>query len=642
MKLSNVLYFFSLLVSTQVWAVNADSTVIEYTAMEDYYMFPIRPNQVNTLAGNMGELRTSHFHAGLDIRTGGQIGLPVYAAASGYISRVTIKVGGYGKALYITHFNKETTVYAHLDKFDGEIAQYVKEQQYVERTPYLDKHFKKNIFVVKKGQIIAYSGNSGSSNGPHLHFEIRNKHQQILNPLKYSFEEIRDTIPPIFIKLAITPKNIHSRVNGQFDRRTFKTTQQQDGNYILLDTVTLFGKVGFELFAYDKLNDVNYKCGISEITFQLDNELVFNQKIDILNLSTQRSILTHYNYPAYVASGKKYHKLYLDDGNELLFYKTNASRGLLNLNKNEVKKGIVTIADVLGNKSTLTFLVNVSPSPSPSNKITLRDLSSDNKISLMENTLVIKQPNDTPIYIELDGQQWQLLPSYSSDKTNCFLWDLRQGIPKKITNGKNDLIYKPLTVVIPNKNYTYHSSNIEVVFSKPSLFDTLYFNTSYQYDPLTQKEYYAVGDPSTSILNKNITVTLKSQVARTRLSKQTTSVYQIDGNQYIFKGGVWKWSGISFKTRKFGQFTILSDTIAPTILPVLISAESIRFTIKDNLSGIKKFDAFVNNQWILMDYDYKTFQIWSNKMGDDPFIGEVRVRVIDNVGNKQNFLTSIH
>lgn len=638
MKLSNTLYIILLFLNSVVLAgIEPDSVRSKTDDGDDYYMFPIRPNEINTLAGNMGELRTSHFHAGLDIRTGGRTGLPVYAAADGYISRAAVKSGGYGKALYITHYNGETTVYAHLDKFNGSIGKHIKEQQYALRTPYLNKYFKRDVFKVKKGNIIAYSGNSGSSAGPHLHFEIRDKDQQILNPLKYGFEEIRDTTPPIFKSLALTPKSIHSRISNRFDRATF-TIISENGSYFIKDTIQVFGNIGFELLAYDKLNDAHYKCGISKISFELDGALVFSQKIDTINFSVQRNILTHYNYPAYISSGQKYHKLYLDDGNELPFYKTNQSKGFLDLKNNGIREGIIKITDVLGNESKLVFHIDVIPTDALQN---IHDVYNTPKVKLLENTLIIKEPVQSLVTMVVDSGHKKISPTYHSDKMNYYLIDLRKGIPAIAINDSSLLTFNNPSVVVPNKSYSYFSPHIDVNFTKNDLFDTVYFSTSYRQGDSLKSEVFTIGDPTHSSLKQSVNVTLKTDQNWNALTTEFAHIYRKNGSNHSFVGGKWNGSEISFKTRELGDFVIINDNEPPSISPIRINKESIAFKIKDNLSGINKFDIFVNNKWVLMDYDYKIAQIWSESMESHPFTGEVRLRVTDNAGNEQSYLAKI-
>jgi len=638
LKLNNTLYIILVFLSSAVLAgIEPDSVRSKADGGDDYYMFPIRPNEINTLAGNMGELRTSHFHAGLDIRTGGRTGLPVYAAADGYISRAAVKSGGYGKALYITHYNGETTVYAHLDKFNGAIGEHIKEHQYNLRSLYLNKYFKKDVFKVKKGDIIAYSGNSGSSAGPHLHFEIRDKDQQILNPLKYDFEEIRDTTPPIFKSLALTPKSIDSRISNKFDRVTFPI-MHENNSYLIKDTIQVFGKVGFELLAYDKLNDANYKCGIPKISFELDGALVFRQKIDTINFSVQRNILTHYNYPAYISSGQKYHKLYLDDGNELPFYKTNQSKGLLDLKHNEIKEGVIKITDVLGNESKLIFHIKGMPVDAIHD---IKEVSNKPKVKLLENTLIIKEPVQSLVTMMTDSVHKNINPAYHSDEMNYYLIDLRKGIPNIAINDSALLTFDHPSVVVPNKSYAYYSPHIEVNFSRNDLFDTVYFSTSYRQGDSLRSEVFTIGDPTHSSLKQSINVTLKTDNNWDPQTTGSAHVYKKHGNNHSFIGGIWNGSNISFKTRELGDFVILSDMESPSISAIRISKESIAFAIKDNLSGINKFDVFVNNKWVLMDYDYKIAQIWSDELENAPFTGEVRLRVTDNAGNEQTYLTKI-
>src|SRR5687768_17785594 len=173
-------------------------------AGEETYLYPIRPGLPGSLAGTMGELRTTHFHSGIDIRTDNIIGLPVLASKSGYISRVTVSPSGYGNVLYITHPNGHTTLYAHLDKFSGALAKFVLEEQYKRKTANVDLFFQPNEFKVTRGDTVALSGNSGSSGGPHLHFDIRDANNYALNPLQVEeFSEIVDNLPPTIEKIAL-------------------------------------------------------------------------------------------------------------------------------------------------------------------------------------------------------------------------------------------------------------------------------------------------------------------------------------------------------------------------------------------------------------------------------------------------------
>lgn len=175
----------------------------QYDGIEKgYYLFPIKPEQTNYLSGTMGELRPGHFHAGLDIKTEGRTGLDVYASADGYVSRIRVGPGGYGNCLYINHPNGTTTVYAHLAEFSDDIANYVLNQHYERKTHAMNLFPKKGQFTLKKGDIIAKSGNTGSSSGPHLHFEIRNIDQEVLDPLRIGFDEVVDDISPVAASLG--------------------------------------------------------------------------------------------------------------------------------------------------------------------------------------------------------------------------------------------------------------------------------------------------------------------------------------------------------------------------------------------------------------------------------------------------------
>ena len=208
MKKSLIIIFLSLI----ILKIQAQKTQLDYP--KGYFLFPINPNQQNYLSGGMGDLRSDHFHAGIDIKTQGREGLPVYATGDGYISEVRVQTNGYGNVIFITHPNGFVSVYGHLKTFAKSLASYVKKKRIESQTFEIRLKLSPQEFEVARGQIIGLSGNSGGSGGPHLHFEIRDTRNTILNPLNFGFSEIRDNLPPIFQQLIIRTLTIDSRVNG--------------------------------------------------------------------------------------------------------------------------------------------------------------------------------------------------------------------------------------------------------------------------------------------------------------------------------------------------------------------------------------------------------------------------------------------
>ncbi len=321
---------------------------------DNYYLFPINPGQQNFLAGTMGELRSSHFHAGLDIKTGGQSGLPVHATADGYISRVRVNTGGYGYCLYMTHPNGTTSVYAHLSKFEGRIARYLLDEQYKAESFEVQLFPDKNQFVFKRGEIIAYSGNTGSSSGPHLHFEIRDANQRILDPLKFNFAEIKDNITPQMKNIAFVTLDGSARVNETFGRFEFDAIKTHDVYHTRVP-ISLKGKIGIEIYAYDLLNGVYNRNGIPETTLVINGDTVFSQSKSSLSFGKQRNILVHMDYEAYRNGGKKYNKLFVEDGNTNDFYNV-SSQGFNFSDSTHLIQ--IYMKDSYGNISTFETEVN--------------------------------------------------------------------------------------------------------------------------------------------------------------------------------------------------------------------------------------------------------------------------------------------
>ncbi len=207
------------------------------------------------LSGTFGELRSNHFHAGIDIKTNQQQGLPVYAAADGFVSRIKVSPWGYGKALYVTHPNGFTTVYAHLRNFNEEIDEYIKAMQYQRRKFDIELFPLRSKFVIKQGEVVAHSGNSGGSSAAHLHFEIRESGtEKPVNPLLFGFP-VKDTREPSIKSIFVYDFGKLKNVSDPMEFRTLRTGT----HYTLTRDVAKVNsnKIGIGIKTFDKLNGAN-------------------------------------------------------------------------------------------------------------------------------------------------------------------------------------------------------------------------------------------------------------------------------------------------------------------------------------------------------------------------------------------------
>ncbi len=227
---------------------------------KDYFAPPLDiPMQ---LSGNFGELRPNHFHAGFDLKTNQREGLNVYAIAEGYVSRIKISTFGNGKCIYITHPNGYTSVYGHLQTTLGAIQDYVQKTHYKEKAFEIEMFPKPGELPVTKGQLIALSGNTGSSEGPHLHFEIRDtKSEFVINPMFFGYDKnINDTKKPTISSLYVYPMD-NTTVNQSRQPLLLKVSLQKDGTY-LASKVKANGKIGFGINAVDFDNVSGNRNGV--------------------------------------------------------------------------------------------------------------------------------------------------------------------------------------------------------------------------------------------------------------------------------------------------------------------------------------------------------------------------------------------
>ncbi|MDZ7608533.1 MAG: M23 family metallopeptidase [Cyclobacteriaceae bacterium] len=447
---------------------------------ENPYIFPIRPGQQNYLAGTMGEIRGAHFHGGIDIKTGGATGWEVYAAADGFVARIKTEGGGYGNALYVEHPHLgTTTVYGHLEKYSDVIAAYILKEQYSRKSFSVDIYPDKSLFKVKKGELIAYAGNSGSSSGPHLHFEIRDSRQRPVNPLLLGFMEIKDTQSPVVQKIALKTMNMDSRINSQFGWFEF-TPSGLKNEYTLSNTVDVYGEIGFMFMGFDRLNDVPNKNGIPFMTASLDERQIIDIQIDKVPFEDNRQVLCFKDYQALSRESKTYQKLYIDDGNRLAIYRNQKEKGIISIRDSLVHNYEVTLADAYGNK---TFIKMKLRGRQPTITTTAATKSfKPFRFQVLDNTMVLmdKKSSDSNISkVYANRRTADLKPSYYVGEYGVYLWDMRRGIPDSVgmTNGT---IYPELEMIVPaGSDFKYYKDAFTLHFYTRTLFDTLYLKTDY-------------------------------------------------------------------------------------------------------------------------------------------------------------------
>lgn len=311
-----------------------------------------------SLSSNFGELRIDHFHSGLDIKTQGVTGKDVFATSDGYIYRISVSPGGFGKALYIRHPSGYSTVYGHLDSFIPEIEEYVIAQQYDKKSYLVTVFPQREKFPVKQGDLIAFSGNSGSSGGPHLHYEVRKSDTEVpVNPLLFEFGT-GDDIEPVIEKLVIYPINQHSIINDRNDMKKMNVSGGHGNYYIPAENeIRINGLAGFGIKAYDLLNDSYNKCAVYSIKLSVDSVIIFNYIMDSFSFSESRYINSHIDYETYMKENIYIERMFVLPNDKLSVYKDVINRGIFDFNDNLTHHVEVEVTDIHNNKSSLTFKV---------------------------------------------------------------------------------------------------------------------------------------------------------------------------------------------------------------------------------------------------------------------------------------------
>ncbi len=587
-----------------------------------YFRSPVKPGSRNFLSGNFSELRPNHFHTGLDYKFGGVEGEPIYAAADGWIHRIKISSFGYGNVIYLKHPNGNITLYGHLRNFNPKLQAWMRQKLYEAQANELEVYPAPGELTVKKGELIANGGNTGSSGGPHLHFEIRDSLDRAMDPLLAGFTEILDNIPPTPQKIAIVPLEIDSRVNGKFQRLEI-TPVLSGASYRIPETIRVTGKVGLEIQSYDKLDGADNQNGFPKFEVSDENGLLYALLINRVDFNYSRHFLLHTHL-------NRFTKLYVQPNLKFDFFSPSTpGTGVFQVEAGQKKSVQIKLSDAYNNSRLVDLTLTGADLDS-----TLADgaAPATAQTSYFNHHMKIRVAQTDKGGLAkffIGNTVYEILPAYQDAQTRTYLWDLRFGMPSKV-DLCSEILDPELFGHFPvGKEHLHATGKLTVKTGENSLLEDLYLRAGFS------------GSPSAPVLRLQETteylwnpVEVTWDVSGYSGDKAKTHVYlRAPNGSRSFAGGEWEGGQIRFKTRNFGSFVLAEDNVKPTINLIRANSQGMRFTIKDNLSGIKSFEAYVDGKWVLMRYEHKQAVIWSETAQGEPLRGAAVLRVTDMAGN---------
>lgn len=536
--------------------------------MAGYYVPPVKMDPM-TLSGTLGEFRSNHFHGGTDFRVGGVVGAPIYAVADGYVSRITVAPNGYGNALYITHPNGTVSVYGHLDRYASSIAAYVVQAQYEAQSFSVDLHPDPTQFPVTKGQQVGRAGNTGDSAGPHLHFELRYVdatktaspagNEFSANIFNHGIYAFADTQPPVFRRVQFYAYATDAR---RFAHTQLITALDATKNEVRINVSDTFYVA---VDATDRMDGTYAKLGIERWEVWIDSTLAYAYDNKDVPLVGTRYINSLFEYPQRVRYGRNLLKTWVEPGNGLTDHITAPTGGLFALPDSLAHQLKIVVADAAGHRAERRYTVQ------------------------REQGLYALVPQQEPVgYTEADSL------FAAEEYTQTFFWDTdnyfaAEGLKVALTAGS---LYK----------------NIPFCATRLSEEEwLLYTSDEALHKPLIMQFALPASLPD-SLHAK--TVALRQNDQGLGMPLKTASP-----EKWSCIGGSVEDGQLTVRSSSFGRFKIDVDTLAPSVTPSFTpgadirSRTAIRFTLRDERSGIGSYNVWIDGSWYLFTYDAKTFRI---------------------------------
>ena len=613
------------------------------------YIYPV--DVFRSITGTFGEPRSNHFHSGMDIRIGGRIGTPIKAARSGYVYRINVSPSGFGKALYLRHPDGQYSVYAHLDGFAPKTERLVHRRQVENQQSEVQLFLRPEEIPVKKGEVIGYGGNSGSSRGPHLHFEIRDPQERIINPMAYFQEDLSDNIAPIIQEVMLTPLSPSSHIQGLYG--PYRQSPRRRGlMYYLPEVVEVSGPVGLSYRAFDLLSGARFHCGINYVSLSLDEEPIYRLSLDRFAFSETRFLNHHIDYPIYKKEGKRFEKAFIDQGNRFSSYQRSGPQGVIELDDREVHMLKLELEDYHGNKSVLQLRIQQKiPNRIDPTQLTFSDQPHIHS-EVYRNVLSLQV--DCPSRDMLDGLTVTnvfgtdiiLKPSYAKGDMLQFIYPLDSLLfPSAVVDHTDSLRcgFSFEHLIPAGKASTYMGEKLQLRFPAGAVYQDTYLEifTSASL-PHTSSEVFHIGE-ETVALHKYITLSLP--LPDGPASRYAYIAYKDDEGEWSYQGNrTDKGDRIQARVREFGTYALKEDREAPQVYPrsfrnrqvMKRSPNSLRLTVKDEGSGInsKSIQVYLDEKWVPFYYDYKNDLIEYRLPKALPAgTHTLRVKANDEVGN---------